>query len=645
MTKPQFEDSLPEPVPWQKPKGERRKVAPAVRKGRPGPGSLKRKGIVTVLAAFTLTAMFAFVAFAVDTAKLALTQTNIQTAADAASLAAAQEITRAIHDAGMNGGSFDVGIDSPSVAVARQMAVDVAAANGSYIDPDRDVMFGNRKYDAATGGWTTTWNTGPINTVQVDVHRDNADLTAQDSEVPLSFGWAVGRKSAPLVAESAAFVESRDLVLVLDFSGSMNDDTTLASVGNLGQSTVEAGLDAMWNSLRNADPKFSGTTQSKFPSTGFGQINSPYGTYKSTSSTDSILTQLGLDQKNSNGTPKYPFPQTGRYSDDSERPAPDYNTSVSEWKTYINYVKNLSGTYKKRYGYRTLMDYLQVNKERYDQAEDLWRTPHYPFHAVKEGASMLCDFLDDLDYGDQLGVVSYADYAVREDYLSDNGTVVDITNDPITDDYAKVDAIQRHKQAGHYAMFTGTGYGVLEAREMLLGDGTDTGHLRYGARPTIIIMTDGLANRSPWGFTMPADWDWAKWTDYDGDGVANYSTTDVHKKYAFYEATEAVKRGVTVHTMSVGAEADRDLMRAIAFAGKGTWIDVPGGSSPSAMETQMEESFQHIGSMVPSAKLVKPKGNNGVGNGIDDQPPGDPPVNDGEGTGPGDPGAKGGWGT
>jgi hypothetical protein len=36
-----------------------------------------------------------------------------------------------------------------------------------------------------------------------------------------------------------------------------------------------------------------------------------------------------------------------------------------------------------------------------------------------------------------------------------------------------------------------------------------------------------------------------------------------------------------------------------------------------------------------------PNGNNGVGNGIDPQPPGNPPINDGTGTGPGNPGAKG----
>jgi len=36
-----------------------------------------------------------------------------------------------------------------------------------------------------------------------------------------------------------------------------------------------------------------------------------------------------------------------------------------------------------------------------------------------------------------------------------------------------------------------------------------------------------------------------------------------------------------------------------------------------------------------------PKGNNGVGNGPDPQPPGQPPINDGPGTGPGNPGNNG----
>jgi hypothetical protein len=35
-------------------------------------------------------------------------------------------------------------------------------------------------------------------------------------------------------------------------------------------------------------------------------------------------------------------------------------------------------------------------------------------------------------------------------------------------------------------------------------------------------------------------------------------------------------------------------------------------------------------------------GNNGVGNALDPQPPGNPPINDGPGTGPGNPGNQGG---
>jgi len=48
-------------------------------------------------------------------------------------------------------------------------------------------------------------------------------------------------------------------------------------------------------------------------------------------------------------------------------------------------------------------------------------------------------------------------------------------------------------------------------------------------------------------------------------------------------------------------------------------------------------------SVVPAfAALGSGHGNNGVGNGFDPQPPGNPPINDGPGTGPGHPGNRGG---
>ncbi|MCG8449423.1 MAG: hypothetical protein MI725_07580, partial [Pirellulales bacterium] len=98
--------------------------------------------------------------------------------------------------------------------------------------------------------------------------------------------------------------------------------------------------------------------------------------------------------------------------------------------------------------------------------------------------------------------------------------------------------------------------------------------------------------------------DWSEWTDYDGGGVADYTTSNWKKQYSFWEATEAVKRGVTLHTLAVGQGADRDLMRAIAFAGGGIYIDVPGGSTVAAMEEQLLDAFRNIASQVPPAKLV-----------------------------------------
>ena len=49
----------------------------------------------------------------------------------------------------------------------------------------------------------------------------------------------------------------------------------------------------------------------------------------------------------------------------------------------------------------------------------------------------------------------------------------------------------------------------------------------------------------------------------------------------------------------------------------------------------------HQGGSTETGKHDKRKGNNGVGNGQDPQPPGKPPVNDGPGTRPGHPGRRG----
>ena len=609
-----------------------------------------RKGIVAVLALAVLPVVLAFVAFSVDTGLINNSQVNLQNAADAAALAASQEITSAIHQAGQGQGDATIDANSIAVAAARQVAVDVAQANGVYVDPVGDVQFGKRVYDAATETWPIVWDDQPYNVVRVEVRMDNPSMDAPDHELQLMFGAFVGQPTVPLSASASAFVEARDLVVVLDFSASMNDDSEFRKIGSLDQADIEANMLEIFNALGPPDvaslpfdPAYLTIVGQPPADASQPQIQVTFK-YKeiyveSTKDLSNVVLEFtdGSTQKHDglsglSGT----FKGTGSYAgkkisncwiksgSNASGDGPGYgelfddtNTAVKaafgldtvsypyssgSWDSFINHCRSnydiYRAGYRQMYGGKNLVDYLLNSKPKNNQTPDLWKAPAYPFHAIKNGCSLFCDFLTDLDFGDELGLVSYDSASRVEAFLDDGEAYVDITSNPITTDYAAIDTIQRHKQAGHYDYYTGMGFGVLEATELL------TAEARYGARPTILLMTDGLANRYPSGWSLPADFDWDDWTDFDEDGIADYTTTNTSKQYAFWEVTEAISRGYTVHTMSVGTGADRNLMEAIASASGGEWIDVPGGSTVAQMETQMLAAFGRIASQVPPAKLV-----------------------------------------
>lgn len=575
----------------------------------------RRRGVIIVLTSVLLTVLFAFLALSIDTGRIVLTQTEMQNAVDAAALAASQEITAAVAAAGQGQGSATIDPNSIAVTAAREMAVMVAEANGVYIDPVQDVQFGKRTYDPSTGHWGVQWGASPYNVVKVTARRTNSDLTAPDGELPLTFGWAIGKDSVPLTTSATAFVEARDLVLVLDYSGSMNYDSLLTST--LGTSEAHMLLDNIWNSLVAADPKWPGTNQSKFPSTGFGKINSYEGVYYSSNDTNAIRSWLGLNDNNADGSRKHPFPQAGRNSSGLPKSKPNNSTSDSLWNGYINYVKGssyLPSAYRKKYGYRTLMHYLQERPSYSgwrprNLSEDLWRTPHYPMQALKDGASLFLNFLEELDFGDEVGLVGYAGEPSSGyggwiiDQFNDGDINVNISDNPITSDFETIDLVLHHHQAGERGGQTAMGDGIKKGVELL------ENHARYGARPTIVLMTDGVPNETPAGWNLPSNFNWAEWTDYNRDGQADYVPTGTttekrHKAYAFWEATEAIKKGIMIHTVCVGNLGDRDLMRAIAFASGGVFADVPGGSTVAEMESQLLEAFSQIAAKVPPPQLV-----------------------------------------
>jgi hypothetical protein len=630
-----------------------------------------RKGVFLALAAICLVAAMIFVGMSVDLGMITVTKTRMQGAADAAALAATQEIIAALSAASWDaetGLDLDA-VNAASAADARAMAVYVAQMNDLYLDPEADVELGRTVLASDGVSWIETWGTGPFNTVRVRIRKDNPDPAAPDARLPLIFAPVFGSHTQIITTTATAFIESRDIVCALDFSASMNDDSSLLNetVGRLGKPAVESSLDAIWNALVDSDVRFSNDAATeKFPSAGFGLINSARGTsnpsdvsatvvealglyspvrhyydtwtlvpsgtgnYYTTATTDNWRryvsgTLAGQLQKQTNKVGSYvtvaattapgyfpdtlesciPFPQEGKNSSTGLRLGkPSITTSRSQWIAYVDYVRTNADLhsfgYRKKYGFRTLVQYLLNSRPANNQSEDLWRTPHYPFHALKMGMDTYCNFMTDLDYGDRIGMVDYANAAQIETGLNDDGVseTVNLGGQNLTAEYDMVNTIQMHKQANHYTGNTAIGDGIVKSMDLLNAEG------RYGARKQILLMTDGLANVSPAGFSLPGSWDWNALCDYDGDGYANYTTASISSQYALYQAWLAGESGVVINTLCIGVSADVNLMKAIAHVSGGSAIVVTAATSNTATESRLREAFGVLAGQMPPARSV-----------------------------------------
>ena len=110
---------------------------------------LLRRGSILVLSAAMLVAIFAFTSFTVDVGLITVTKAQLETAADAGSLAASIELSQGL-------GPAPEKTAAEVDALARQAAVDVAALHRSgdlpsaYVNSARDVRFGQVYWDTST---------------------------------------------------------------------------------------------------------------------------------------------------------------------------------------------------------------------------------------------------------------------------------------------------------------------------------------------------------------------------------------------------------------------------------------------------------------------------------------------------------------
>ena len=154
-------------------------------------GRRKRRGAIVILAAVMMIALMGMIAFALDYGYLLQVRTDLQRAADAAALAALQDL---VPDS--NGWQ-----DLPATSAAVRTYA-VANIGSSFQVLDSDIEIG--RYDPSTiYSSVTLLNTGVFDTVHVGLRRD----AQANSPVPLFFAPVLGIQDSGVTATAAAVLQ------------------------------------------------------------------------------------------------------------------------------------------------------------------------------------------------------------------------------------------------------------------------------------------------------------------------------------------------------------------------------------------------------------------------------------------------------
>jgi Mg-chelatase subunit ChlD len=392
---------------------------------RPAPrrvsGGPTRRGITTIWGIASIGLLLTFAALVVDGAMLYTSHADLQIAADSGALAGASALTT-----------------DPDLA--RQRAIEYAAknfANGESFTLTED--------NIQLGDWNAEDRTFTPLSGEDEAFADAVRVTAGMTEAggnPLSMAFAqvFGVAESDVVAEAIAVYRPRDIVLVLDLSGSMNFDSQVRHIPYLGEEAIEDNLYQIWQEL-------GGETWGNMA---FEPV------YISTYDDWWVLNYLGLHNE------PYPYP-------------------VGSWHDYVNYVQGSSrlsqNGYNRKYGVLTFMNYLLEKRRHHTHTPDLWRVSAQPITAVKDSVDIFLDFIEDVATEDRVGLAVYT--------ASDSTALLE---HELTDEIDAVRTISRRRQAGHYHGSTNIGAGLREGRLELDRNGRD------GTLKTIVLLTDGQAN-------------------------------------------------------------------------------------------------------------------------------------------------------
>ena len=564
-----------------------------------------RRGAIIVLAAVMMSMMLMFVAFAVDLSYMALTKTQLQGAADASALAGAMELSGTADPATVRANA----LTAIRAVAAQHRNGDKAAAS---IETS-DVTFGKMTWNTSSQAYVYNWGESqtPYNIVKVRVDRDAASGGSADDRLPLLFAGIMGHTKTTIGAEAVGSFQPRDIMVALDFSGSMNDDSCFGRIGTLGRTYIESNLQTMWQELGSpVYGKLAFTPQHAtlggVPASGtIPHIDVTYKRISVAVTSTQPITKVRLQYSNgsSQTTTVNGGPLTGTYAGTGSNAGKDItncwvvsgtNASMSSgnygerfaftavnvktalglniaypytggsWSDYIAKVQSSSGSikdagYRDMFGYMTWIEYLQIYQQGAAETVDLWKTSEQPIGVLKDGVDEFINYLTTIEAEDQVGLSIY----------THTNSVGAILEHGLSKNINQVKDTARRRQAGHYKSGTNISAGMKVARDEIVA------RARPRAFRMMVLMTDGLPNEPTNASQLVID-----------------------------EANAAKANKIKILTISLGVGADTSLMQQVADITGGIHFNVPGGASIATVRAQLQAVFRQIASSRP-LKLIK----------------------------------------
>lgn len=565
--------------------------------------STLRLGNILLLSAVLFVAVLGFTAFTVDVGYIAVVKTQLQSAVDASTLAGAMEL--------------DSSEDATEVATNVKTAVmEIAALNkvgnnsGLILDPNVDIQLGRQEWNEQTQKFVYLWGSQhtPYNIVRVDGRLEvvTSNNTTTDRRLPLFFAPVIGNDKASLSSTSIATFQPRDIMLCLDFSASMNDDTEYSSIPTLGQTFVTNSITTMWNDLGSPtygsmpftpsfltvggvaadntiphiDVTFKGTSATltstlnlttvrlKFSNGNtqtFSGLSGTTGTFAGSGSNNgkritNVWVQSGTNANlSSEGWgEKFNFTDTDIIAHLGLNSV-TYPQPGGSWSDFISYCNSngnvVYGNFRYKYGAMSLINYWMEDYPSAANSPGKWVCSAQPVTILKNASDTLIDYITVAEADDKIGLSIY----------SHTNTTGAILESGLTDDWPAVKTLYRQRQAGHYTGGTNIKAGLQVARQELETNG------RGMSYKMIVLMTDGLPNQ---GGTDPA-------------------------QAARDQAQLCKTAKIRVMTVSLGSGADTSLMQEIADITGGLHFNVPGGSDYQQYEEDLKEVFRKIAANRP----------------------------------------------